>query len=54
MYTDEQFEKFEEQEFELTTEEFAAIILLLSSLSASWERELSAFYRKYGRDGVVT
>lgn len=54
MFTDEQLEKLEEEEHEHAIEEFALLVLLLSELFDDLEKELSLFYRKYGKDGVVT
>ena len=54
MYTDEQFEKLEQDEHNLTTEALAAVLLVLSSAKGDLEKELRDFYQKYGKDGVVT
>lgn len=54
MYTDEQFEKLEEEERELTLEAIAVMLLLLADTHSRLEKELRAFYQKYGKDGVVT
>lgn len=53
MYTDEQFEKLEREEYKLTDEELAVIILLLANTKRHIEEELFDFYRKYGNDGIV-
>lgn len=54
MLTDEQLEKLEEEEHEHAVEEFALLVLLLNDLFVDLEKELSLFYKKYGKDGVVT
>ena len=54
MFTDEQLEKLEEEEHEHAIEEFALLVLLLSELYDDLEKELSLFYQKYGKNGVVT
>lgn len=54
MYTDEQFEKLEQEEREIIDESLAAILLILANTKGNIEKELRDFYYKYGRDGVVT
>ena len=54
MYTDEQFEQLEQEELEITEEEIALMLLLLSATKSTVEKELRDFYSKYGKDGVVT
>jgi len=54
MYTDEQFEKLEQEELEITEEELAVMVLLLSATGIAIKKELRDFYSKYGKDGVVT
>lgn len=54
MLTDEQLEKLEEEEHDHAVEEFALLVLLLSDLFVDLEKELSLFYKKYGKDGKVT
>lgn len=54
MYTDEQFEKLEQEERELTDEAIALMLLLLANTKGNIEKELRNFYQKYGKDGVVT
>lgn len=54
MYTDEQFEKLEREERELTDEAIAIILLIIASTKGDLEKELRDFYSKYGKDGVVT
>lgn len=54
MYTDEQFEQLEQEELEITEEEIALMLLLLSATKDTLEKELRDFYSKYGKDGVVT
>ena len=53
-YTDEQFEKLEQEERTITDEAIAVMILLLSNAHSNLEKELRLFYQKYGKDGVVT
>ena len=54
MYTDEQFEKLEQEERELTNEAIALMLLILANTKRNLEKELRSFYQKYGKDGVVT
>lgn len=54
MYTDEQFEKLEQEERELTNEAIALMLLILATTKGDLEKELRSFYQKYGKDGVVT
>lgn len=54
VWQDEDFEKLEEEEYESTLETFALLVLLLSTGYSELEKELSAFYQKYGDGGVVT
>lgn len=54
MYTDEQFEKLEQEERELTDEAIAIMLLIMASLKGNIEKELRDFYQRYGKDGVVT
>lgn len=54
MYTDEQFEKLEQEERELTEEAIALIFLSLGLTQTEIDKEIRSFYQKYGRDGVVT
>ena len=54
MYTDEQFEQLEQEEMEITEEELAVMLLLLSATGIAVQKELRDFYSKYGKDGVVT
>lgn len=54
MYTDEELEQLEQEEFDLTTEEFLLLLLLLTELHDNVEKEITRFYQKYGKDGVVT
>ena len=53
-YTDEEFEQLEHEERDLTDEAIAAMILLLTSSRNELKKELSDFYQRYGKDGVVT
>jgi SPP1 gp7 family putative phage head morphogenesis protein len=54
MYTDEEFEKLEQEEREIIDESLAAILLILANTKGNIEKELREFYSKYGQDGVVT
>lgn len=54
MYTDEEFEKLEQEERVIIDESVAAILLILANTKGNIERELRDFYSKYGRDGVIT
>ena len=54
MYTDEQFEKLEQEERELTDEAIAIMLLILAHTKGNLEKELRNFYQRYGKDGVVT
>ena len=54
MFTDEQFELLEEEEFEITEESILIMIALLAVTKTDLEKELRNFYQKYGKDGVVT
>ena len=54
MFSEKQLDQLEQDENNLTEEEIALIILLLTSLYNSLETELRKFYSKYGADGVVT
>lgn len=54
MYSDEEFEKLEEEQHQSTVDDFAAILALLSSSFNILEKDLSVFYQKYGDGGVLT
>lgn len=54
MWTDEQFEKLEQEEREITDEAIFLMIALIASTRLAFEKELYRFYQKYGKDGVVT
>lgn len=54
MYTDEQFEKLEQEERELTDEAIAIMLLILANTKGNLEKELRNFYQQYGKDGIVT
>lgn len=54
MYTDEQFEQLEQEEREITEEAILIMLLILNGVKGDIEKELRAFYQKYGQDGVVT
>lgn len=53
-YTEEQFDKLEQDERFLTDEAIAAMLLLLASTKNELEKELRSFYQQYGTDGVIT
>ena len=53
MYSTEEYEALEQQQHELTVEEFAAILALLASTTLSINSDLVTFYNNYGTDGVV-
>lgn len=54
MYTDEQFEKLEQEERELTDEAIAIMVLIMANIKGNIEKELRDFYQQYGKDGIVT
>lgn len=54
MYTEEQFERLEQEERVITDEAILFMLLLLAETKSSLEKELRDFYSKYGSDGVVT
>ena len=54
MFTDEQFIALEQEELEITDEAILVMLLILGGVKSNLEKELRAFYQKYGRDGVVT
>lgn len=54
MHTDEQFEELENEEYELTITIILAMFLILADTKSELEKEVRAFYQKYGKDGVVT
>jgi SPP1 gp7 family putative phage head morphogenesis protein len=54
MYTDEQFEKVEQEEREITEAAVLVMLAILASTKNELEKELRNFYQKYGKDGVVT
>lgn len=54
MYTDEQFEKLEEEERKITNEAILAMLLVLNNAKGDVEKELRSFYQQYGTDGVIT
>lgn len=54
MFTDEELEMLEEEEYQLSVELFALLVLLLRNLNTNLEKELAHFYKKYGKDDVVT
>lgn len=54
MWTEDQFIELEQEERTITDEGILAMILLLGIVKGNLEKELRAFYQKYGKDGVVT
>lgn len=52
--TDEELEKLEQEEREITDEAIALMLLILAEIRDNLEKELRDFYQKYGSDGVVT
>ena len=54
MYTDEQFERLEQEEHEITEEALVLMFATLVSTKTELENELRSFYQKYGKDGVIT
>lgn len=54
MWSDEQFEKLEEEERNHTNEAIIAMLLVIAMAKDDIEKELRNFYQKYGKDGVVT
>lgn len=54
MYTDEDFERLEQEERELTDESILIMLLILANTKGNLEKELRSFYQQYGKDGVVT
>ena len=53
-YTEEQFDKLEQEERALTDEAIAAMVMLLMATKGNLEKELRDFYHRYGKDGVIT
>lgn len=54
MYSEQQYIDLEQEEFEITEEALAIMLLFLASTRGNLEKELRSFYQKYGQDGVVT
>ena len=54
MYSEEEFDKLEQEEHNLTVAALIAIFLLLRVTKKKLEKELAQFYQQYGTDGVVT
>lgn len=52
--TEEQLVELEKEEHSSTVEILAIMLLMLLELEGDVEKELRAFYQKYGKDGVVT
>lgn len=53
MYSIEEYEALEQMQHELTVDEFAAILALLTATTLSVNSDLASFYNSYGSDGVV-
>ena len=53
MYSTEEYEALEQQQHELTVEEFAAILALLTSTTLQINDNFATFYNSYGTNGVV-
>lgn len=54
MWSEEEFIKLDEEEYNRTTEEILAALAILSFSKEDIEKELSYFYQKYGKNNVVT
>lgn len=54
MWDEQELEKLEEEEHDEMLTELSLIISLLHDYSDDIESEITRFYRKYGKDGVVT
>jgi SPP1 gp7 family putative phage head morphogenesis protein len=54
MYTEEQFIELEQSERQLTDEEIAVMLIILADMIGDVKTEITKFYQKYGKDGVVT
>lgn len=54
MYSEDKFIELEQEELEITSEALLAMFLIIASTKGNIEKELRAFYQKYGKDGVVT
>lgn len=54
MWTEEQLIALEQDERTITDESILIMLLILAGVKGDIEKELRAFYQKYGQDGVVT
>lgn len=54
MWTEEDFIALEQEEREITDDAILIMLLILAGVKGDIEKELRAFYQKYGQDGVVT
>lgn len=54
MRTEEEFTKLDDDEHELLLSELAFMLTLIQDYGDSIQTEIADFYRKYGKDGVVT
>jgi len=52
--TEEEYEMLESEEFNITEDALILMFLALSQTKDNLEKELRAFYQKYGKDGVIT
>lgn len=52
--TEKDYEQFEEEQHDETMSVYAAFLMLLDECHDEINKGLSDFYRKYGKDGVVT
>lgn len=54
MWTTEDLEKLEQEQYEMSTEEFALLVAILSVCKRDLKNEILSFFGKYGKNGVVT
>lgn len=54
MYSEQQYIDLEREEFAISEEGIAIMILLMASLKGNLEKELRNFYQRYGTDGRIT
>lgn len=54
MYTEDELKQLGIEEDELTEEELLLLLAALHTTLGEFEKEVRAFYQKYGKDGVVT
>jgi SPP1 gp7 family putative phage head morphogenesis protein len=53
MYTNEELEKLEQEQYELSMEHLVLIVALLLGCRTDIKKEILAFYEQYGTNGVV-